>query len=345
VTLLGDTATYTPDANYHGADSFTFTVSDGALTSSAATVSITVTPVADLEDDAALTYELEWVEIDVLANDNDVPEQGTLTVAQAQNGLVEILDNDTPNNPSDDRIVYTPNSGFTGEDIFTYTLCDISGHCESASVVITVLPIPKSYNDYTFTKEAIPVEIDVLENDIAVPSVGILDVGEVVHGTVSVNTNGTLEDPSDDTIIYVPESGFTGEEKFTYELCDDLGHCSTATVSVTVISGDTGGSVDDRVIVFELITPNQDGRNDFLFIQNVDKTTNNSLQIFNRWGVSVYEGKNYNNQNRVFDGRSRNKTSINASNYLPSGVYFYVFEYEMNQQKNVIRGYLYLGAN
>ncbi len=39
--------TYTPDADYHGPDSFTFRTTDGALTSAPATVSITVTPVND----------------------------------------------------------------------------------------------------------------------------------------------------------------------------------------------------------------------------------------------------------------------------------------------------------
>ena len=43
VTIAGDVVTYTPAATYYGTDSFTFTVSDGSLTSAAATVSLTVT--------------------------------------------------------------------------------------------------------------------------------------------------------------------------------------------------------------------------------------------------------------------------------------------------------------
>ena len=46
-TLTGNTVSYAPNGNYHGSDSFTFTVSDGTVISSAATVSITVTPVND----------------------------------------------------------------------------------------------------------------------------------------------------------------------------------------------------------------------------------------------------------------------------------------------------------
>ena len=46
-SLSGSTVTYTPEADYNGSDSFTFTASDGFASSSAATVSITVTPVND----------------------------------------------------------------------------------------------------------------------------------------------------------------------------------------------------------------------------------------------------------------------------------------------------------
>ena len=45
-SLSGNTVTYTPSSNYSGTDSFTFTVSDGSATSSAATVSIAVIPQA-----------------------------------------------------------------------------------------------------------------------------------------------------------------------------------------------------------------------------------------------------------------------------------------------------------
>jgi gliding motility-associated-like protein len=103
-----------------------------------------------------------------------------------------------------------------------------------------------------------------------------------------------------------------------------------------------GENGNDLIQVNQLVTPNGDGRNDFLFIRNVDQAQNNRLKIFNRWGVAVYEGTNYNNQNNVFDGRSAGRSTIDVGSYLPAGVYFYIFEYELNQQKITDNGYLYI---
>uniref|UniRef100_UPI00359329E9 T9SS type B sorting domain-containing protein n=1 Tax=Pricia sp. TaxID=2268138 RepID=UPI00359329E9 len=73
---------------------------------------------------------------------------------------------------------------------------------------------------------------------------------------------------------------------------------------------------DTAIVVMQMVTPNGDGKNEFLWIENVELALNNSLQIFNRWGMPVYQGKDYNNQNKVFDGRSQGRTTINAQEYL-----------------------------
>ncbi|RKN78324.1 gliding motility-associated C-terminal domain-containing protein [Ulvibacterium marinum] len=101
---------------------------------------------------------------------------------------------------------------------------------------------------------------------------------------------------------------------------------------------------DNKVEVNQLVTPNEDGDNDFLFIRGLELVDNNSLQIFNRWGVKVYEGTNYNNQNNVFDGRSKGRSTLSVNDYLPAGVYFYIFEYQLtgSQSHTVEDGYIYI---
>ncbi|WP_010519452.1 gliding motility-associated C-terminal domain-containing protein, partial [Croceivirga radicis] len=84
----------------------------------------------------------------------------------------------------------------------------------------------------------------------------------------------------------------------------------------------------EKIEVNQLLTPNGDDKNEFLFIRNVDKAVNNNLQIYNRWGVLVYDGKNYNNVNNTFDGRSRGRSTLSANDYLPAGIYYYIFEYD-----------------
>ncbi|TMM56034.1 T9SS type B sorting domain-containing protein [Maribacter algarum] len=89
----------------------------------------------------------------------------------------------------------------------------------------------------------------------------------------------------------------------------------------------TDDSPDEPIEVNQMVTPNGDGKNDFLFIRGLDKVQSSTLRIFNRWGVAVYEGENYNNQNNVFDGRSRGRNTLSVDNYLPAGIYFYIFDY------------------
>ena len=115
------TFTYTPVANYFGADSFTYRVNDGTVDADhVATVSLTVSPVNDppvAEDDAATTTQGVAVDIDVLANDTDI-ESDPLSIASlgaAAHGTTEVVNG---------QVRYTPASGFSGVDSFTYDVSD-----------------------------------------------------------------------------------------------------------------------------------------------------------------------------------------------------------------------------
>ncbi len=100
---------------------------------------------------------------------------------------------------------------------------------------------------------------------------------------------------------------------------------------------------DEDIEVNQMLTPNGDGKNDFLFIRGIDKVQSSTLRIFNRWGIAVYEGEDYNNQNNVFDGRSKGRSTVSTDNYLPSGIYFYIFDYTtIGGEKVTDSEYLYI---
>lgn len=85
------------------------------------------------------------------------------------------------------------------------------------------------------------------------------------------------------------------------------------------------------------MTPNGDGINDVLVIEGLENSPNNSLQIFNRYGVLVYSKQNYNNE---FDGLSNRESVLSRNKGLASGIYFYIITLNDLQQKH--QGYLYL---
>lgn len=81
------------------------------------------------------------IEIDVLINDENLPENGSLNFTEPQYGEVEILDNNTPNNLLDDTLKFTANTNYYGEVIFYYTVCDINNNCSTASVTVEITPV------------------------------------------------------------------------------------------------------------------------------------------------------------------------------------------------------------
>jgi gliding motility-associated-like protein len=71
--------------------------------------------------------------------------------------------------------------------------------------------------------------------------------------------------------------------------------------------------------VFNGVSENSDGINDFMKIINIEFYPKNKVSIFNRWGDRVFEMTGYNNAERNFRGES----NISGTSKLPAGTYFY----------------------
>jgi gliding motility-associated-like protein len=105
----------------------------------------------------------------------------------------------------------------------------------------------------------------------------------------------------------------------------------------------------ENLVVYNSITANQDGTNDFFFIDGISKYPDNELVIFNRWGTKVYEAKGYNETDKVFRGYSQAPTTYKSEEKLPAGTYFYVLRYNYGNDGEIRiakkAGYLYINAN
>lgn len=106
----------------------------------------------------------------------------------------------------------------------------------------------------------------------------------------------------------------------------------------------TIGGNDDRQMTYDTIeldnyfmTPNGDGQNDVLRLDGILQSPNNSLQIFNRFGVLVYKKENYNNE---FNGVSNVSMVVERGAGLENGIYFYIITFHDLRQKH--QGYLYI---
>jgi uncharacterized repeat protein (TIGR01451 family) len=221
--------TYTPDPDYHGPDSFSYTVTDADGQMSMAMVSITVTSVDDVPlavaDAITVAEDAAGVVVAVLANDTGLgdPPVAVSAVTQPAHGTVVINGNGT--------VTYTPAPDYFGPDSFTYTITDGDGQMSTATVTVTVTPVddlPDAIDDDVNVPTGAPTTIDVLANDTGLGDRPIVVVAtDPPHGTVVVNANGT--------ITYTPDLGYQGPDTFTYTITDADGDSDQATVDLTVL--------------------------------------------------------------------------------------------------------------
>ena len=258
---------------------------------------------------------------------------------------------------------YTPNDGFSGEDQFTYQICDdvLTDSCSSAVVLIQVNPVVSkdnfSVSDTTFTVDRNVALTADLNGSVTAPD-GVdytftaTPVTPPQNGTVTLTDNGTL--------TYTSTGSFLGTDSIVYEVCTDTDPpvCDQATVTfiVTVPDGDDTDTDGDGIPDVDEVGPDPEnpqdsdgdgipdyldpeeqglvvydgfapGRGDDVWViegvRNPDYA-NNVVKIYNRWGNLVYEVTGYNNVDRAWTGEANVSTLGNST--VPDGTYFYVID-------------------
>ncbi len=222
ISEVNGVVTYTPNANFNGTDTFTYTASDGTLVSSSATVTITVTPVNDAPLAAVVsdtTTEDNAVVITLLGTDIDGHDL-TYSTTNPTNGTIS---------EQNGVVTYTPNANFNGTDTFTYTASDGTLVSSSATVTITVTPV----NDAPLA--AVVSDTTTEDNAVVITLLGTdIDGHDLTYSTTNP-TNGTISEQNG-VVTYTPNANFNGTDTFTYTANDGTLDSESATVTVTVIS-------------------------------------------------------------------------------------------------------------
>lgn len=225
--IVNDEVRYTPAPDFHGSDSFTYTLRDANGDRSTATVTVTVaslndTPVAVL-DTFTVPEDGGTVVLNLLANDTGLGDGpiSYVSLGRPQHGTLELVGNE---------VRYTPNPNFNGSDVVLYTIRDADGQQSSSTVFLTItnvndLPIAR---DDAFTVPAGQVrDLDVLMNDsdldgnaLSIVAFGAPDLGRVEASLGKAR--------------FTAPAGASGVTSFSYTISDGQGGFATAMVTVTI---------------------------------------------------------------------------------------------------------------
>lgn len=238
VTVNGDGSfTYTPNANYHGGDSFGYEVTDGH-SAALGSVMITVNPVDDVPVAVGDNYStnedtpLTVVAPGLLVNDSDVEGAALTSLFDGEGNATDQGGTVTVN--LDGSFSYTPPANFTGTDTFTYVARDPSAvDSDPATVTIAVgavndLPVAADDNYTATAGSTLTIDVPgVLGNDTDP------DGDSLTTAQVTGPTNGTLTLNPDGSFTYTPAANYVGPDSFTYT-ANDAGPSAPATVTITV---------------------------------------------------------------------------------------------------------------
>ncbi|GAB0058685.1 hypothetical protein SIID45300_03039 [Candidatus Magnetaquicoccaceae bacterium FCR-1] len=220
--------TYMPYSNASGTDSFTFKVNDGTTDSNTATITITITPV----------------------NDAPVSSNGTLSVNKNKSGSGTLSASDVDNtsltytlvttgskgtatitNAATGAFTYTPNTGETGTDSFTFKANDGTDDSNVATVTITInesedMPIANS-GTLNATEETIASGILTGSDANGDP---------LTYAVVANGTKGTavVTNAATGAYTYTPKADVNGSDSFTFKVNDGKLDSNPATITVTI---------------------------------------------------------------------------------------------------------------
>ncbi|WP_346320070.1 Ig-like domain-containing protein, partial [Chitinophaga sp. YIM B06452] len=245
---------YVPVNNYNGPDAFTYRVCDNQGGCDTGTVNITVNAVNDRPVAANDAYNLTEDQPLTIAAPGAIFNDADVDGGQLSASLVTAPVNGTALFNSDGSFTYTPSANFNGVDSIIYQVCDGSGVCDTATIILNIAPAsdaPNALNDTYTVNEDQPLTVTapgLLSNDTDADGDQLTATvyRQPEHGRLTLNANGSF--------TYTPDADYNGPDYFIYQACDNAvpSLCDTGRVNITVNAvNDAPRALDDNYSVEE----------------------------------------------------------------------------------------------
>ena len=365
---LGDTITYTLVVTNTGNDDLSGVVITDVLSDLAGNaLTLTSQPTfisanlgsteGSLQVGEQATYSATFIVNNQAMNAGGVSNTATVTAQGTNSNVTDISDDPStgiPNDPTITRLtIVTPQSSM--EVTKTATISDNGNGTTGLGDTITFLITVENTGNTTLSSVVVNDTFSDLSGNFLTLTTGPLFVSANLGSGEGTLLAGETATYTATFIVNVQADNSGGVSNTASATAVD-----SSGISVNDISDDgddtDGNTTDDPTVLFFYqdpvdgdfevyngMSPGDDGINDYFKIAGIEKYPNNTVEIFNRWGVLVYETKGYGIGDRLFMGISEGRITITKNQKLPAGTYFYVIQFEgENPGRERYTGYLYI---
>ncbi len=259
------------------------------------------------QNDLGAAWKFDTLEMRVIS-ESPKTKYSNLQVKEIPTGNIVILET---SNVFDERgtILEMPEGDYHLVVVHTPTglkdTVDVTVHCLTTDTIVRNILV----------KELVSIDLDDSE------LLGASEGARIVQENILTDVVQLMPSGKNKIEVYASKSG---TEHAILVLQDERGVIDT---TYLIINANYKDIPADSVYVFNAVSPNEDGQNDVWTILNIEKYSDNKVQVYNRWGERVFDKENYQND---WNARWNDQ-------YLPDGTYFYLINYDGGKR---LTGYL-----
>ena len=341
--------TFVPALGFAGTATFGWNGFDGtAYAADESTVTLTINAAPDVTP-TPLTVTTGTTYFGTLADQVTDPEGHTLTFSTTPTTDVA---HGTLTLNEDGSFIYVPEVGYTGEDSFTYTVCDDGSPsaCTTGTATLTVGTTDAPDSDNDGIPDAVEKGSDP-DNPTDSDGDGTPDYQDTDSDNDGIpdatEAGSDPANPADSDQDGVPDYQDTDSDNDGLADASEVGNpanpADTDNDGVpdyrdTDSDGDgTPDGPQDSLVIYEGFSPNDDNTNETWQIAGIENYPNNTVQIYNRWGNLLFEVQGYNNRDKAW-GSDSSVGLILGSKNVPDGTYFYLID--LGDGSPIRKGYI-----